>query len=81
MSGQHTSGSWTTSRDLGGIPHWDGSHHKWRRYKKDVALWLEGINLEVNFSWAARMVRCLSGPAKTLGESIPIEELRAGQWV
>ena len=26
------------------------------------------------------MVRVLTGPAKTLGESIPVEELRAGGW-
>ena len=83
--GRHSSGSWTTapqwtSRDLEGIPTWDGSAPRWRRYKKDVALWIEGINLDVSWSWAARMVRCLTGPAKTLAESIPMEELRAKPW-
>ncbi len=70
-------GAGTISRDLEGIPSWDGTAARWRRYKKDVALWIEGINLDVSWSWAARMVRCLTGPAKTLGESIPMEELRA----
>ena len=45
-----------------------------------MALWIEGINLDVSWSWAARMVRCLTGPAKTLAESIPMEELRAKSW-
>ena len=53
---------------------------KWRRYKKDVALWLKGVSLDVPWSWGSRMVRVLTGPAKTLGESIPVEELRAGTW-
>ena len=45
-----------------------------------MALWIEGINLDVSWSWAARMARCLTGPAKTLAESIPMEELRAKPW-
>ena len=68
------------SKDLEGIPSWGGTATRWRRYKKDVALWIEGINLDVSWSWAARMVRCLSGPAKTLAESIPMVELRATGW-
>ena len=67
-------------RDQDGIPIWDGSASRWRRYKKDVALWIEGVNLDVNWSWAARMVRNLTGPAKTLGESIPMVELRGRPW-
>ena len=66
-----------TSRDLEGVPTWGGSASRWRRYKKDVALCIEGINLDVSWSWAARMARCLTGPAKTLAEWIPMEELRA----
>ena len=69
-----------TPKDLEGIPSWDGNPAKWRRYKKDVALWLEGVSLDVPWSWGSRMVRVLTGPAKTLGESIPVEELRAGAW-
>ena len=65
------------NRDQEGIPTWDGSASRWRRYKKDVALWVEGVNLDVNWSWAARMVRNRTRPDKTLGESIPMVELRS----
>ena len=87
-SWRHSTTSWSApwaggggvARDLEEIPSWDGAASKWCRYKMDVALWIEGINLGVSWSWAARMVRCLSGPAKTLGESILMGELRAKPW-
>ena len=42
-----TAPQWT-SRDPEGIPTWDGSAARWRRYKKDVVLWIEGVNLDVS---------------------------------
>ena len=46
------------------IPTWDGDASKWRKYKKDVEIWMEGENLEVNYSVAARMVQRRSGTAR-----------------
>ena len=42
---------------------------------KDVALYIEGISLDANLSWGAWM----TGPAKTLTESILMGKLRAGR--
>ena len=58
------------------IPAWDGTPSRWRRYKQDVELWLEGEDLDVRFSLAARMVTKLSGTARTQARLIPLEELR-----
>lgn len=61
------------------MPSWDGNPSKWSRYKKDLAIWLEGANVDVQFSWGARSARNLSGHAKLNAELIPLEELRQGE--
>ena len=77
--------TWTGSddKDLAGIPAWNGSAATWRKYRREVATWLEGVQLEVPWSWAARMVRRLSGPARMLADNIDLTELRPiryGDW-
>ena len=58
------------------IPAWDGSPATWRRYKRAVEIWLEGENLEVPYSIAARMVQKLTGTARNRADLIPLEKLR-----
>ena len=84
-TGYHGSGSageaWTGSdKDLVGIPSWNGDPSGWKYYRRQVAIWLEGINLHSPWSWASRMVRVLKGPAKMLADSIPLEALRPHRW-
>jgi len=59
------------------IPSWDGNPATFRKYERDVELFIEGENLDVPFSVAARMVQKLSGTAKVVAELIPLAELRA----
>ena len=58
------------------IPGWDGSPQTWRRYKRAVEIWIEGENLEVSYSIAARMVTKLTGTARNRADLIPLTELR-----
>lgn len=45
--------------DVTGMPSWDGNPSKGRKGKHDSAIWLEGVNLHVPFSWGARFARKL----------------------
>ena len=58
------------------IPCWDGDPTKWRRYKRDVEIWLEGDNLEVGYSVAARMVQRFSGTARLRAQLLDVKDLR-----
>ena len=58
------------------IPTWDGNPTTWRNFKRTVDVWLEGENLDVPYSLAARMLQKLTGTAKTRTQLIPLEELR-----
>ena len=58
------------------IPGWDGAPPTWRRFKRAVDIWLEGENLDVPYSLAARMVQKLTGTARNRADLIPLKELR-----
>ena len=58
------------------IPGWDGNPTTWWRYKQDVELWLEGEDLEVKYSIAARMVQKLTGTARIRANLLPVDNLR-----
>ena len=69
------------SGDSGGgafarIPGWDGNPNTWWRYKQDVELWLEGEDLEVKYSVAARMVQKLTGTARIRANLLDVRHLR-----
>ena len=69
------------SGDSGGgafarIPGWDGNPNTWWRYKQDVELWLEGEDLEVKYSIAARMVQKLTGTARIRANLLDVRHLR-----
>ena len=58
------------------IPTWDGNPTTWWKYKQDVELWLEGEDLEVKYSIAARMVQRLTGTARIRANLLAVEALR-----
>ena len=58
------------------IPGWDGNPQTWWRYKQDVELWLEGEDLEVKYSLAARMVQKLTGTARIRANLLDVRHLR-----
>ena len=68
--GQATS-SWSR------IPTWDGTPSQWKAYKRAVELWIEGENLDVHYSLAARLVTRLTGTARMAADLIPLDRLRA----
>ena len=68
--GGHDSGAWSR------IPSWNGDPTTWRSYKKRVELWVEGENLEVGYSLAARLAQRLTGSARVVADQIPTVELR-----
>eukprot|EP00959_Pyramimonas_sp_CCMP1952_P230971 4828503-Pyramimonas_sp.AAC.1 len=46
------------------VPHWDGNPASWHTYKDEVRIWTLGLNLDVPYSLAARMIRKLKGAAR-----------------
>ena len=69
---EHETGHTAFSR----IPTWDGNPQTWWKHKQDVELWLEGEDLEVKYSIAARMVQRLTGTARIRANLLEVEALR-----
>ena len=65
-----------TNQSFSRIPAWDGNPTSWWKYKQDVELWLEGEDLEVKYSIAARMVQRLTGTARIRANLFKVESLR-----
>ena len=60
------------------IPSWDGDPRKFKEFKRKVAWWLEGEELEktAKFNLAARFVQRQRGIARVRGEEFDPAELR-----
>ena len=58
------------------IPAWDGDKRQWKRYLRDVELYLETEKLDVDFSHGARLQNRLTGSARKYAESIELDQFR-----
>ena len=58
------------------IPAWDGDKRQWKRYLRDVELYLETEKLDVDFSHGARLLSRLTGSAKKYAETIELDQIR-----
>ena len=58
------------------IPAWDGDKRQWKRYLRDVELYLETAKLDVDISHGARLQSRLTGSAKKFAETIDPEQFR-----
>ena len=70
------------SNEQGGwdrIPCWSGSKKLWKAFQRDVEIWIETEKLDVDFSFAARLLRRLSGTAKRFGDNIELSKFRGGE--
>ena len=62
------------------IPAWDGDKRQWKRYLRDVELYLETEKLDVDFSHGARLPTHLTGSAKKYAETSSWTKFYA-RWV
>ena len=58
------------------VPTWDGDKRQWKRYVRDVELYLETEKLDVDFSHGARLLSRLTGLARKYAEIIELVHLR-----
>ena len=58
------------------VPAWDGDKRQWKRYLRDVELYLETENLDVDFSHGARLLSRLTGSARKHAETIELDQIR-----
>ena len=58
------------------IPSWDGNPATWQRYREDVRVWKLGLNLDVPYSIAARMIMKLKGAARRKAITLKDEDLQ-----
>ena len=54
------------------VPAWDGDKRQWKRYLRDVELYLETEKLDVDFSRGARLLSRLTGSARKYAETIEL---------
>ena len=58
------------------VPAWDGDQRRWKRYLRDVELYLETEKLDVDFSHGARLLSRLTGSARKYAETIELDTIR-----
>ena len=58
------------------VPAWDGDKRQWKRYLRNVELYLETEKLDVDFSHGARLLSRLTGSARTYAETIELDTIR-----
>ena len=58
------------------VPAWDGDKRQWKRYLRDVELYLETEKLDVDFSRGARLLSRLTGSARKHAETIELDQIR-----
>ena len=54
------------------VPAWGGDKRQWKRYLRDVELYLETERLDVDFSRGARLLSRLTGSARKYAETIEL---------
>ena len=59
----------------GRVPAWDGDKRQWKRYLRDVDLYLETEKLDVDFSHGARLLSRLTGSARKFAETIGLDQI------
>ena len=59
------------------VPTWKGDKRKWKRYVRDVKLYLETEKLDVDFSHGARLLSRLTGSARKFAESSSLTQFDA----
>ena len=55
---------------------WDGDKRQWKRYLRDVELYLEMEKLDVDFSHGAGLLLRLTGSARKCAETIELDTIR-----
>ena len=58
------------------VPAWDGDKRQWKRYLRDVELYLETEKLDVDCSHGARLLSRLTGSARKHAETIELDQIR-----
>ena len=58
------------------VPAWDGDKRQWKRYLRDVELYLESEKLDVDVSHGDRMPSRLTGSARKYAETIKLDQIR-----
>ena len=58
------------------VPAWDGDKRQWKRYLRDVELYLEIEKLDVGFSHGARLLSRLTGSARRYAKTIELNQIR-----
>ena len=59
------------------VPAWDGDKRQWKRYFRDVELYLETEKLDVDFSHGARLLSRLTGSARKYAETSSLPKVNA----
>ena len=57
------------------VPAWDGDKRQWKRYLRDVELYLETDKLDVDFSHGARLLSRLTRSARKYAETIELDTI------
>ena len=58
------------------VPTWDGDKRQWKRYLRDVELYLETEKLDVDFSHGDRLQSRLKGSLRKYAETIGLDQIR-----
>ena len=58
------------------VPTWDGDKRQWKRYLRDVELYLDTVKLDVDFPHGARVPSRLTGSARKYVETIELDQIR-----
>ena len=58
------------------VPAWDGQRRHWKRFLRDVELYLETEKLDVNLSHGVRLLSRLTGSAREYVETIELDTTR-----
>ena len=58
------------------VPTWDGQRRHWKRFLRDVELYLETEKLDVNLSHGVRLLSRLTGSAREYVETIELDTTR-----
>ena len=58
------------------VPAWDGDKRQWKRYLRDVELYLDSEKLDVDFSHGARRLFRLTGSLRKFAETIELDQIR-----
>ena len=65
-----------TTAHNGTESQWDGDMRRWKRFLRDVELYLETEKLDVDFSHGARLLFRLTGSARKYAETIELDNVQ-----